>query len=174
MRSGGLEPAIASAVISPAAHPVTSAGPTGKGTGMDGADRSGRRRARSTVPRDKRLDLRVTQDELLELRRLAGERGISIQRMLVDDALTGRARGRGRRVELDGVVIDSAVGELMRLRGDLARAGNVANQAVREARQLDDETRKAMKLSVAVEAVKEIASVTQRVRSTATMIGTLR
>jgi hypothetical protein len=148
--------------------------PPGKGNGMDGADRSGRRRARSVVPRDKRLDLRVTEEELLELRRLAGERGISIQRMLVDDALNGRAGGRGRRVELNGVEIDTAVGELMRLRGELARAGNVANQAVREARQLDEETRKAMKLSVAVEAVKEIAGVTERVRSTATMIGRLR
>jgi hypothetical protein len=141
---------------------------------MDGADRSGRRRARSVVPRDKRLDLRVTEEELLELRRLAGERGISIQRMLVDDALSGRAGGRGRRVELNGVEIDKAVGELMRLRGELARAGNVANQAVREARQLDDETRKAMKLDAAVEAVKQIADVTERVRSTATMIGRLR
>jgi len=41
-------------------------------------------------------------------------------------------------------VIDEVVGELMRMRGELARAGNVANQAVREARKLDDETRKAM------------------------------
>jgi len=139
---------------------------------MDGADRGGRRRARSVVPRDKRLDLRVTEDELLELRRLAGERGISIQRLLVDDALNGR--GGGRHVQLNGVEIDTAVGELMRLRGELARAGNVANQAVREARQLDDETRKAMKLSVAVEAVKELASVTEQVRSTATFIGALR
>jgi predicted DNA binding CopG/RHH family protein len=141
---------------------------------MTGADRSGRRRARAAVPRAKRLDLRVSEDELVELRRLAGERGISIHRMLVDDALQRRAIEGNGSGHLSGVVIDEVVGELMRMRGELARAGNVANQAVREARKLDDETRKAMKLSTAVEAVKEIASVTQRVRSTATSIGRLR
>ena len=105
------------------------------------------------MPRSKRLDLRVSEEELLELRRLAGERGISIQRMLVDDALTRRAADKGAAGGLDGVVIDELVGELMRLRGDIGRAGNTANQAVRDARRLDSEDRKAMRLTEAVEAV---------------------
>lgn len=168
------EPAIASAVISPAAHHVTSAGPSGEKQQVTGADRSGRRRVRAKVPRSKRLDLRVSEEELLELRRLAGERGISIQRMLVDDALTRRPADRGRAGGLDGVVVDELVGELMRLRGDLGRAGNVANQAVRDVRRLDSQTRKAMKLSEAVEAVREIARAASDVRKAAMSLGRLR
>ena len=168
------EPAIASAVISPAARHVTSAGPSGEPTLVTGADRSGRRRARAKVPRSKRLDLRVSEEELLELRRLAGARGISIQRMLVDGALTRRAGNRGCGGGLDGVVIDELVGELMRLRGDLGRAGNTANQAVRDARRLDSETHKAMKLNEAVEAVREIARAASDVRKAATSLGRLR
>ena len=141
---------------------------------MTGADRSGRRRVRAKVPRSKRLDLRVSEEELLELRRLAGERGISIQRLLVDDALNRRAGNRGRGGGLDGVVIDELVGELMRLRGDLGRAGNVANQAVRDARRLDSQTRKAIRLNDAVEAVREIARAASDVRKTATSLGRLR
>ncbi|HEX3804176.1 MAG TPA: hypothetical protein VHV75_15175 [Solirubrobacteraceae bacterium] len=114
----------------------------------------------------------MSEDELIELRRLAGERGISIQRMLVDDALTRRtSRGQGG---LDGVVIDDLVGELMRLRGDLGRAGNAANQAVRDARRLDSETHRAMRLSEALEAVNEIAAVAIHVRKAATSLGRLR
>jgi hypothetical protein len=168
------EPAIASAVISPAARHVTSAGPSGDATQVTSADRSGRRRVRAKVPRSKRLDLRVSEEELLELRRLAGERGISIQRMLVDDALTRRTGERARGGGLDGVVIDEVVGELMRLRGDIGRAGNVANQAVRDARRLDSETRKAMPLNEAVEAVREIARAASDVRKAATSLGRLR
>ena len=126
------------------------------------------------MPRSKRLDLRVSEEELLELRRLAGERGISIQRMLVDDALTRRAADRGSGGGLDGVVIDDLVGQLMRLRGDLGRAGNVANQAVRDARRLDSQTRKAMKLGEALEAVREIARAASDVRKAATSLGRLR
>jgi hypothetical protein len=125
-------------------------------------------------PRSKRLDLRVSEEELLELRRLAGERGISIQRMLVNDALNRRPADRGRGGGLHGVVIDELVGELMRLRGDLGRAGNVANQAVRDARRLDSETRKATRLNDAVEAVREIARAASDVRKTATSLGRLR
>jgi hypothetical protein len=139
-RSERSEPAIASAVISPAARHVTSAGPSGERQPASGPDRSGKHRVRGKVPRAKRLDLRVSEEELIELRRLAAERGISIQRMLVDDALTRRASG-AQGVGLDGVVIDELVGELMRLRGDLGRAGNAANQAVRDARKLDSARR---------------------------------
>jgi hypothetical protein len=141
---------------------------------VTGADRSGKRRVRAAVPRAKRLDLRVSEEELLELRRLAGERGISIQRMLVDDALNRRALD-GREVgQLNGVVIDELVGELMRLRGELGRAGNTANQAVRDARRLDSETHKAMKLTDAVEAVREIAKAASEAREVATSLGRLR
>jgi hypothetical protein len=138
------------------------------------ADRTGKRRVRAAVPRAKRLDLRVSEEELLELRRLAGERGISIQRMLVDDALNRRAGDRGEAGQLNGVVIDELVGELMRLRGELGRAGNTANQAVRDARRLDSETRKAMRLNDAIEAVREIAKAASEVREIATSVGRLR
>ncbi len=75
---------------------------------------------------------------------------------------------------MDGVVIDDLVGELMRLRGDLGRAGNAANQAVRDARRLDSQTRKAMPLTEALKAVKEIAAVAVRVRHVAMSLGRLR
>lgn len=104
----------------------------------------------------------MSEDELFELRRLAGERGISIQRTLIDDALNQRAGEEG--VRLDGVVIDEVVGELMRLRGEIGRGGNTANQAVRDARRLDSETRKAMRLGDALEAAREIARAASDVR----------
>jgi hypothetical protein len=167
------EAAIASAVISPAAHQGTSAGPSGERQPASGGDRSGKRRVRGKVPRSKRLDLRVSEEELIELRRLAKERGISIQRMLVDDVLTRRT-SRGQAGGLNGVVIDDLVGELMRLRGDLGRAGNAANQAVRDARRLDSQTQQAMRLNEALEAVNEIAAVAVRVRQTAMSLGRLR
>jgi hypothetical protein len=141
---------------------------------VTGADRSGKRRVRSAVPRAKRLDLRVSEEELVELRRLAGERGISIQRMLVDDVLNRRAGDRGEAGQLHGVVIDELVGELMRLRGELGRAGNTVNQAARDARRLDSETRKAMRLNDAIEAVREIAKAASEVREAATSVGRLR
>ena len=70
---------------------------------------------------------------------------------------TGGLADRERLAGSDGVVIDELVGEMMRLRGELGRAGNTANQAVRDARRLDSEMRKAMRLNEAIEAVREIA-----------------
>ena len=167
------EPAIASAVLSPAAQHVTSAGPSGEDIGAAGPNRSGKRRARAAVPRSKRLDLRVSEEELAELRRLAGRRGISIQRMLVDDALTGRRADMGWGAT-DSVAVDDLVGELMRLRGEIGRAGNVANQAVRDARRLDPRTRKELRLREAMETVRELAALAAGVRHLATKVGRLR
>lgn len=103
-------------------------------------------------------------------------RGISIQRMLVDDALTQRrtdARLIGGRGPGD-VDIDGLVGELMRLRGELGRAGNIANQAVRDARRLESETTKFANLNDAIEAVREIARAASDARETAMKLGRLR
>ncbi len=133
------------------------------------ADRSGRRRVRGAVPRDKRLDLRVSEEELLELRRLAGERGISIQRMLVDDALARRPADGSLRV--GGGVIDELVGELMGVRGELGRAGNVANQVLRDARWAGfSESR----VEDALVAVREVAQAAADVRGLIARIGGLR
>jgi hypothetical protein len=161
-------------VISPAAHHVTNAGPLRGTRPVTGANRSGKRRVRGAVLRAKRLDLRVSEEELLELRRLAGERGISIQRMLVDDALQRRAGDRGEADQLNGVVIDALVGELMRLRGEIGRAGNVANQAVLDARRLDSDASKTMRLNEALKAVTELDKAAAEVRELATSFGWLR
>jgi hypothetical protein len=88
--------------------------------------------------------------------------------------LNRRAGDRGEAGQLHGVVIDELVGELMRLRGELGRAGNTVNQAARDARRLDSETRKAMRLNDAIEAVREIAKAASEVREAATSVGRLR
>lgn len=79
-----------------------------------------------------------------------------------------------RSMRLDGVVIDQLVGELMRARGELGRVGNTANQAVRGAKRLESETRKAMRLSDAITAVKEIAVAASALRTAAAQIGRMR
>jgi hypothetical protein len=114
----------------------------------------------------------VSEPELVALRTLAGNRGISIQRMLVDDALT--ARSSNRAGALDGVVVDELVGELMRLRGEIGRAGNTANQAVRDARALGPGASQMLRLGEALEAVIQIARAASEVREAATVVGRLR
>jgi hypothetical protein len=111
----------------------------------------------------------VSEEELLELRRLAGERGISIQRMLVDDALARRPADGSLRV--GGGVIDELVGELMGVRGELGRAGNVANQVLRDARWAGfSESR----VEDALVAVREVAQAAADVRGLIARIGGLR
>jgi hypothetical protein len=90
---------------------------------MSGADRTGRRRPRAEVPRNRRLDLRVSDNELVELRRRAAENGVSIQRLMVDAALKDGSGG--------SVVDAAAAGELVEARRELARVGNNLNQLVR-------------------------------------------
>ncbi len=93
--------------------------------------------------------------------------------MLVDDALTGRRADMGCGAT-DSVDVDDLVGELMRLRGEIGRAGNVANQAVRDARRLDPGTRKELRLREALETVRELAALAAGVRQLATRVGRLR
>jgi uncharacterized protein (DUF1778 family) len=90
---------------------------------MSGADRTGRRRPRAEVPRNRRLDLRVSDEELADLRKRAAESGVSIQRLMVDAALQDGVEG--------GVVDAAAAGELVEARRELARVGNNLNQLVR-------------------------------------------
>ena len=104
---------------------------------MTGADRTGKRRPRADRPRDRQVRLLLSDGELIELRRLAGERGISVQRMLVDDALAGPSgkaglgqRGLGRRV-------DELLKVLREARAEVAHVGRNINQlaaAANEAR----------------------------------------
>jgi hypothetical protein len=83
---------------------------------MSGADRTGRRRPRAEVPRNRRLDLRVSDEELADLRRRAAESGVSIQRLMVDAALKDGSGG--------SVVDAAAAGELVEAR----RAGSGGKQ----------------------------------------------
>ncbi len=93
---------------------------------MTGPVRSGRRRPRAAVPRNRRVDLRVSDDELLELRKRAAESGVSIQRMMVDAVLQNPG-------DSSGAVDSAAAAELVEARRELARIGNNVNQLVRVA-----------------------------------------
>jgi hypothetical protein len=92
---------------------------------MTEADRSGRRRPRAGVPRNRRLDLRVSDDELAELRTRAAAGGVSIQRLMVDAALKDGLGGGEAAVDA------AAASELTEARRELARIGNNVNQLVR-------------------------------------------
>jgi outer membrane murein-binding lipoprotein Lpp len=95
---------------------------------MSGADRTGKRRPRAEKPRDRQVRLLLSDEELVELRRLAGERGISVQRMLVDDALAGTSgkAGSGRRAL--GRKVDELLPALREVRAEVAHVGRNINQ----------------------------------------------
>jgi len=92
---------------------------------MTGGDRTGRRRPRAGVPRNRRLDLRVSDAELVELRERAAQSGVSMQRLMVDAALKDSSEGGNSVVDI------AAAAELTEARQELARIGNNVNQLVR-------------------------------------------
>jgi outer membrane murein-binding lipoprotein Lpp len=77
--------------------------------------------------------LLLSDEELFELRRLAGERGISVQRMLVDDALAGSSGkpGSGRRGL--GRKVDELLPALREVRAEVAHVGRNINQLAESA-----------------------------------------
>lgn len=128
---------------------------------MTGADRSGRRRPRTGAPRNRRLDLRVSDDELAELRARAVASGVSIQRLMIDAALKD---GLGRA---EAAVDAAAASELTEARRELARIGNNVNQLARlahsyQATELDalaaEATALLRGLAVAHKAVEDAAA----------------
>lgn len=100
---------------------------------MSGADRTGKRRPRAEKPRSRQVRLLLSDEELFELRRLAGERGISVQRMLVDDALAGSSGkpGSGRRGL--GRKVDELLPALREVRAEVAHVGRNINQLAESA-----------------------------------------
>lgn len=102
---------------------------------MSGADRTGKRRPRAEKPRSRQVRLLLSDAELVELRRLAGERGISVQRMLVDDALADPSgqHGRGRRGL--GRSVDELLLALREVRAEVAHVGRNVNQLAEAANE---------------------------------------
>jgi len=100
----------------------------GAANGMSGADRSGKRRPRADKPRNRQVRLLLSDEELLELRRLAGERGISVQRMLVDDALAGPSAKPGSARRALGRKVDELLPALREVRAEVAHVGRNVNQ----------------------------------------------
>jgi hypothetical protein len=102
---------------------------------MTGADRTGKRRPRAEEPRNRQVRLLLSDEELVELRRLAGDRGISVQRMLVDDALAGPSgkTGLGRRGL--GRKVDELLPALREARAEVAHVGRNVNQLAQAANE---------------------------------------
>ncbi len=73
------------------------------------------------------MQLKLSESELEQLRVLADQRGLSIQRLLLEGALKGSAWER------ENVPIDVTVHELSRLQRDVARVGANVNQLARYA-----------------------------------------
>jgi hypothetical protein len=136
---------------------------------MAGANRTGRRRARAAAPRNREVRLLLSDDELVALRELASGRGISVQRMLVEDALTKRAGEGPERV----VDVDQTIGELVGLRQQIEAIGKNLNRFVVIA-----EPRGGNDVAVAADAVKqtlpELREVVRLVRGVATRLGAAR
>jgi hypothetical protein len=81
--------------------------------------------------------LLLSDGELIELRRLAGERGISVQRMLVDDALARSSGSAGSGHRGLGRGVDELLPALREVRAEVAHVGRNINQltaAANEAR----------------------------------------
>ncbi len=136
---------------------------------MAGADRTGRRRPRAAAPRNRQVRLLLSDEELVQLRELASKRGISVQRMLVEDALEKRAGEGAKRV----VDVDQAIGELVGVRQQIEAIGKNLNRFVVIA-----EPRGGNDVAVAADAVKqtlpELREVVREVRGVATKLGSAR
>jgi hypothetical protein len=96
---------------------------------------NGARRPSDGTRRNRAMQLKLSEGELEQLRALADQRGLSIQRFLLEGALKGSAWER------ENVPVDVTVHELSRLQRDVARVGANVNQLARYAhteRQLAD------------------------------------
>ena len=105
----------------------------------------------------------------MQLRELASKRGISVQRMLVEDALEKRAGEGAKRV----VDVDQAIGELVGVRQQIEAIGKNLNRFVVVA-----EPRGGNDVAFAVDAVNatlpELREVVREVRGVATKLGSAR
>ena len=102
---------------------------------MRGADRTGKRRPRADRPRSRQVRLLLSDEELVELRRLAGDRGISVQRMLVDDALAGSSGSAGSGRRGLGRKVDELLPVLREVRAEVAHVGRNINQLAQAANE---------------------------------------
>jgi 4-hydroxyphenylpyruvate dioxygenase-like putative hemolysin len=136
---------------------------------MAGADRTGRRRPRVASPRNRQVRLLLSDEELVQLRELASKRGISVQRMLVEDALTKRADEGARSV----VDVDQTISEMVGLRQQIEAIGKNLNRFVVIA-----EPRGGNDVAFAVDAVNatlpELRQAVREVRGVATKLGSAR
>ena len=77
----------------------------------------------------------LSDEELVELRRLAGERCISVQRMLVDDALAGPSGSAGSVPRGLGREVDELLPALREARAEVAHVGRNINQLAEAANE---------------------------------------
>jgi hypothetical protein len=93
-------------------------------------------RRRGGARRSIRVDVKVNESEHADLSTRAGERGLSVARLLVDSALeVPLPAPRAERNVHDEAVVAALVEELMMVRGALGRVANNINQLARTANE---------------------------------------
>ena len=107
------------------------------------------------------MQLKLSESELEQLRVLADQRGLSIQRFLLEGALKGSAWAR------ENVPVDVTVHELSALQRDVARVGANVNQLARYAhteRELADVSGARRAITDAMRSIEDFIDGMQRRR----------
>jgi len=122
---------------------------------------SGARRPSDGTRRNRAMQLKLSESELEQLRVLADQRGLSIQRFLLEAALKGSAWAR------EDVPVDVTVHELSVLQRDVARVGANVNQLARYAhteRELADVSGARRAITDAMRSIEDFIDGMQRRR----------
>ena len=101
---------------------MSAPGGAGAALGKEPVAPAGGRRRRKPGGRERRTNLRMTEDEHDKLTKLAAEAGVSIPRFLIESALGGGVKPSQRRI---------MVTELLAAKNQVAGAANNLNQLAR-------------------------------------------
>ena len=101
---------------------MSAPGGAGAALGKEPVAPAGGRRRRKPGGRERRTNLRMTEDEQDKLTKLAAEAGVSIPRFLIESALGGGVKPSQRRI---------MVTELLAAKNQVAGAANNLNQLAR-------------------------------------------